>query len=137
MKKVFALFLVVVLVCMSTCAIYAADLPDDTEIMPCYENIALIYLGMTFDGTHGDTVGTASRMTGVTLMIGTLTLYEEQGDEWVYMDTATSRSTGQNIAVNIGFTGTPGVRYKVVFDLCAVKNRLYETETLEVIKTCK
>lgn len=69
---------------------------------------------MGFSGNEGLAIGFATHIFGVTTLLErTLTVYEKNGNDWVYVS-STSGSSTRSIALELSFTGESGVEYKTV-----------------------
>ena len=117
MKKILTVF---VLCCLLLGAFsISAFAQDNYGVMPCYDNVSRILLDLTFDGTAGNVLGTATKVSGVTSLEGTIELYEEIGGEWVSAGSWSNDTTGRNLVVSADFTATANRRYKAVFTITA------------------
>ena len=133
MKKILTVF---VLCCLLLGAFsISAFAQDNYGVMPCYDNVSRILLDLTFDGTAGNVLGTATKVSGVTSLEGTIELYEEIGGEWVSAGSWSNDTTGRNLVVSADFTATANRRYKAVFTITAYGTTT-ETITTETIETC-
>lgn len=105
-------------------------------VTPRWVSINAIELNMSFDGSYGNALGTASKQSTATSIEGTLTLYKLVDDDWVYMDEWYNSKTRGTLAVTGDFTCESGVTYKAVFVVTVYTGTTAETETVEHIDEC-
>ena len=133
MKKILTVF---VLCCLLLGAFSISTFAQDNYgVMPCYDNVSDTTVDITFDGTAGNAKGTATKLTGVTSLEGTIELYEEIGGEWVSVGSWSNSTTRRTLTVSADFTATANRRYKAVFTITAY-GATTETITTETIETC-
>ena len=104
-------------------------------VAPLWNNISEIDLIVGISGNNGNATGTLIRQSGVTKTEGTLTLYKQVGDDWIYVDSAYKSST-RGLAVSIDFYAESGVQYKAVFEGTAYRGDVGESHTITRYKTC-
>ena len=133
-KNLIVGLLCLILIAASVVPCYAYA--EATTVQPRWDNIKNITLEMTFNGTNGTAIGTATRKTGVTSMEGTLTVYEIINGNWVYVGSNYGSTTGNSLMVTVQFKGVGGRSYKAVFEVTAYKNGVGETDTYTTYKNC-
>ena len=133
-KTIIAGFLCLILITLSVIPCYAYA--GDSTLQPMWDNIAAIDLQITFNGTNGTASVTASKKTGVTSMEGTLTVYENIGGSWEYVDSNSGSTTRNSLAVTVEFEAVSGREYKAVFEVTAYKNDVGESDSSTSYKTC-
>lgn len=136
MKKIVKLCLLaltsILVLSLMTVSCFAAQPPT---VMPLWDNILDIDLIIGIDGNSGTATATLSKQPGATKSDGTLTLYKQIGDNWIYVDSAYKSST-RGLAVNIDFYAESGVQYKAVFEGTAYRGDVGESHTITRYKTC-
>lgn len=107
-----------------------------TIVQPMWTSIRTASVDMSFSGTSGNATGSASKQSTATSIEGTVTVYKNVDEKWVYVaDGHASKKLGMLI-VSVDFTCQSGVTYKAVFDVKAYTGTLEETETFECTKMC-
>lgn len=114
---------------------YAAE-NERTQIQPRWNSILSIDGDITFCGTDGNATGMASKQSTASLIEGTLVLYRQSGDDWIYMDEDYNSKSRGTLAVSIDFEAVSGVTYKFEFTVTAYTNGVGETKTIEYSETC-
>lgn len=110
-----------------------AAIPE--TVQPRWTSIATIQLDMTFDGADGNATGVARKQGTATNIEGTVTVYKQVGNDWVYVeDTYAQKSVG-TLIVSVDFYAEEGTTYKMVFEVTAYTGNAAETETIEHIET--
>lgn len=111
-KKVTAIMLFVVCVFMLTTTLpcYASN---DIVITPRWNNVSNVYVSLQFYGDAGEATASMDRGNSVTSLEGTLTIYENDNSEWVYVDSITKSTTRTTLNMLLEFDGTSGVEYKL------------------------
>lgn len=136
MKKVISLILAVLMLVSLPTAMYANENDPDSGITPYWDNMDLIEVGLSFNGTSGTATVTVDRVFGITTSIeGTLTVYKKVGNDWVYVDSTSGTSTRQ-LNLDLTFTGSKGTTYKAVADITANGTGGSESASVEKEKTC-
>lgn len=77
-----------------------------------------------------------SKKTGVTSITGTLTVYENVGENWIYVDSDSGSTTKRSLAVTVEFDAVSGREYKAVFEVTAYKNDISESDSSVSYKNC-
>ncbi len=136
MKKIVKLCLLtltsILVLSLMTVSCFAAKPPT---VAPLWNNISEIDLIVGISGNNGNATGTLIKQPGATRSEGTLTLYRQVGDNWIYVDSAYKSST-RGLAVNIDFYAESGVQYKAVFEGTAYRGDVGESHTITRYKTC-
>lgn len=135
MKKVFAVLFAAVMIVIFTTGVVAAVGNSDL-VAPCWNYMDSIEVNMTFSGNVGTATATITRIYGVTTNIeATLTVYEKDGSDWVYVD-STSGSSVRALALELDFDTESGVTYKAVVDVTAYGEGGSESDSSSRTKTC-
>ena len=134
LKRITAVFLTLILACSLTLPAFAAQKPE-SEIEPLWTGIATMSLSMSFNDGIGTAVGSARKMSGATSISAVLTVYRQNGNDWIYVTEWSGSKQIGTLAVGDDFTAVPGATYKAVFTVTAYVNGGTETETFEEIKT--
>ena len=136
MKKIVKLCLLtltsILVLSLMTVSCFAAKPPT---VAPLWNNISEIDLIVGISGNNGNATGPLIKQPGATRSEGTLTLYRQVGDNWIYVDSAYKSST-RGLAVSIDFYAESGVRYKAVFEGTAYRGDVGESHTITRYKTC-
>lgn len=136
MKKIVKLCLLtltsILVLSLMTVSCFAAKPPT---VAPLWNNISEIDLIVGISGNNGNATGTLIKQPGTTRSEGTLTLYRQVGDNWIYVDSAYKSST-RGLAVSIDFYAESGVQYKAVFEGTAYRGDVGESHTITRYKTC-
>lgn len=113
----------------------AAISSPENEVEPFWVNIEHITLDITFSQNNGVAVASVGRVFGITTSIeATLTVYVQDGNDWVFVDSTTKSST-RSLAISLEFDAEEGATYKAVLDVIAYGTSVDETETIEKIET--
>ncbi len=125
-----ALFCIVILIAMP---IHAAMPP---QVTPLWDNLDSMVVDMAFVGTTGTAAANATSQSGCNYMEGRITLYryDEDIEDWVYMDEWYATSTTTTVCVDGDFEGVHGTTYKAVFEATAYRNYVGESHTSECIR---
>ncbi len=131
-KKVISLLLSVVMMVTLGLNIFA-----DSMVQPYWAYMNDITLDLRFSGTKGTATLVVTRIYSVTASIeGTLTVYEQVGNDWEEVDSVSDSST-RSLGIDLVFTGEPGVKYKAVADVTAYgTSGGSESETVSTTETC-
>ena len=125
------------LICVTLLSIFVvpcfASAPP--EVTPLWDNILNMDLKISFTGTTGTAKGTLTKQSGVTSVEGTVTVYRAFANGWIYVDSAYKNTTG-SLGINVEFTATSGVEYKVVFEATAYRGDIGESHTVTKYATC-
>lgn len=136
MKKIVKLCLLtltsILVLSLMTVSCFAAKPPT---VAPLWNNISEIDLIVGISCNNGNATGTLIKQPGATRSEGTLTLYRQVGDNWIYVDSAYKSST-RGLAVSIDFYAESGVQYKAVFEGTAYRGDVGESHTITRYKTC-
>ena len=92
-------------------------------------------LDISFYGNEGNATGSLTKLSGVTSVEGTVTVYKLVGSDWVYVDSA-YKSTTRTLFVSVDFVAESGVQYKAVFEGTAYRGDVGESHTMTKYKTC-
>lgn len=138
MKKFLPLFLALVLLLSANLSVSAAVIDNGDTVAPCWEYMGSMYVDLAFhsDGTC-TVVGQVERIFGLTTLLeGTLTVYEQNGTNWNYVDSISGSST-RTLTLEITLDNpVSGKNYKVVLNATAHKGTLTESDTIDKIETC-
>lgn len=110
----------------------------DTEypIMPCWEYIHTITLGLDFDGTDGYADISITPLAGITTYTeATLNVYRRIGGDWTLV-TSDSASSTSHISIDIEFDAVAGQTYKVEGVVTAYGEDGSETTTVSRQDNC-
>lgn len=135
MKKILAvIFAAVMIVTFATGVVAAAGNSD--LVAPCWNYMDSIEVNMTFSGNVGTATATITRIYGVTTNIeATLSVYEQDGSDWVFVDSA-SGSSARTLFLELDFDAESGVTYKAVVDVTAYGEDGSESDSSSRTKTC-
>lgn len=115
--------------------IYAA-IPCSNNVQPRWTSISMIELEMSFDETSGNATGSARKQSTATSIEGTLVVYKQVGNSWVYVGEGYASKKVGTVNVSVDFVATANTTYKAVFTVTAYTGTSPETEIVEDIKTC-
>ena len=133
MKKIITtLMLCCILISAFSLNVFAQD--DDYGVMPCYDNVSRTSLSIIFDGTTGTAKGTATKVTGVDSLEGTIDVYQKVNGQWEYVCSGSNSTTGRSLVVTAVFTAVANAEYKAVFTIIAY-GETTETIVTETTKT--
>lgn len=114
----------------------SAKIPDDGIVAPCWEYMNSISVDISFLGTKGTASVSVDRIYQVTTRLeGTLTVYKQVGDDWVYVDSQSGTST-RALSIEFEFDAESGVKYKAVADVTAYGSSGSESDSATKEKTC-
>ena len=134
MKKVLSLMIITILVVSMSFSANAAV--PETPVQPLWETMASVDVGLKFSGTTGTANGSAVRVYGTTTAIeGVLTVYEVDGDDWIYVDSVDGYST-RTLLLNLDFDASSGTEYVAVFEVTGYSDTDSESHTATKYKTC-
>lgn len=131
MKKTIALALAFCM-CLSLCYPVLASSPKS----PMWVNIASIDSSISFSGTSGDASAIVIGRKGTTGISGTLTVFKQSGNDWIYVDSSSGSSNSNTLTLGVYFTGESGAYYKAVLEVVVTRNGVDEPETKTVYRTC-
>ena len=135
MKKVFVTLFAVVMVFAFTTGVIAAT-GNGEMVAPCWNYMNSIEVNMTFSGNVGTATAAITRIYGVTTSIeATLTVYEQDGSDWIFVDSV-SGSSARALALELDFDAESGVTYKAVVDVTAYGEDGSELDSSSRTKTC-
>jgi hypothetical protein len=135
MKKTISIALILLALSLLFAVPSYAALPEDNAVMPLWDNISMVTSDMTFIGTTGAASGGVVRKTGVELLEGTMSIYQNVNGDWVFVDSAYNSATRGSLGVGLEFTAVPGVEYKAVFNVTAYRNGVGESVEKIVYRT--
>lgn len=133
-KKVSVVFLTLILACMLALPTFAAQKPEP-EIEPLWDGIASINLTLSFPNGEGSVTATARKKTTANSIAGVLTVYQQNGNDWIYITEWSGSKQIGTLALGGDFTAVQGATYKAVFTVTAYINGTTETEISEYIQT--
>lgn len=134
MKKILSLILAIVMV--MTMSVSTSALAIEPTIQPRWDTMGSIKVSVDFSGTTGTATATISRLAGITTMIeGTLTVYEVDGNDWIYIDSEYGSST-RSLGIDIEFDATSGTEYVAVLEVTAYSNTTSDSHTATDYGTC-
>lgn len=110
----------------------------DTEypVMPCWEYIHTITLGLNFDGTDGYADISITPLTGITTYTeATLNVYRRTGGDWTLVASASDSDTSI-MSIDIEFDAVAGQTYKVEGVVTAYGEDGSETTTVSRQDNC-
>ena len=136
MKKLLALFLIVtVLFCMGIPVM--AFVPETEPVIPMWDNILSAAPVLLFSGTNGYASAKITAQSGSTEINASLAVYKQVGNDWVYVDHDSGRTTsGLLYALSLDFQGEPGAYYKAVLNVTVTKNGISENAIKFAYATC-
>ena len=134
MKIVTALVMVLILSCSFVLPTFAAQAPG-TEIEPLWVGISTVNLTLSFPDGYGSVSGSARKMSAAQSISAVLTMYQQDGANWIYITEWSGSKTIGTLAVGGEFAVVRGRTYKAVFTVTAMVNGVAETETFEDVKT--
>ena len=108
---------------------------ESGEIMPLWDNIAACRIDITYNNGAGNATGSVTKKTGVTLLEGTIDIYENDNGEWIYIGSWSNSTTRNTLAVSADFDAIQGSEYKAEFTINAYRGTTVETHTMETTKT--
>lgn len=135
MKKRILAFLMASIAILTLAIGVSAKTPDN-GITPYWVYMDSIDVDVNFSGT----TGTATLLVGrifqqTTKLEGTLTVYKQVGNSWVYVDSQNGEST-RALSIEFTFNAESGVTYKAVADVTAYGASGDESDSASKIKTC-
>lgn len=136
MKKTISVILITLMIVLGTLLPAYAALPEDNTIQPLWDNISSMTSNFGFDGTDGSAAAACVRKTGVSLLEGTLKVYENVNGNWVYVTEVSKSATFGTLAMSVHFTCKGGTQYRSDFTVTAYKNGVAETATKTTYQTC-
>ena len=89
-----------------------------------------------FDGLNGEADASVFGKSGTTHIDGTLTVYRQSGNEWVYVDSTSDSVSQSGLGLQVNFTGISGAYYKAVFEVSVICNGVEESTSKTSYKTC-
>lgn len=129
-KKALAILIsMVFILTFATAPCYANN---SAAIMPRWNNISDISTAFTFYDDIGEAVATASRGNMITSMVGTVTIYKYQNNDWIYVDSISKSTTRTTLFVSLEIEGTSGAEYKMEFLLTAYNGTTVMEEITDV-----
>ena len=131
MKKIITILLTMVLLCSSMIIPSYAAVIEEPEIMPLWDNLDIVTLDIAFSGSEGNASGASTKKDGVSLIEGTVVVYEKINGEWVYLDEAYNSTTRYTVGVSCDFPAHVGGEYYAVFTVTAYRNGVGETFTMD------
>lgn len=134
-KKITLVALALIVLCSCSVNIFAMR-PEQNEITPLWDNIAIITVDINFDGNDGSASGIARKSSNADLIEGTLYLYEWENNDWQYVDAIYGSKSVGTLGLSIDFVGETGKEYKAVFIVTAHDGEYAETETVEYLEVC-
>ena len=134
MKKILSVILAVMM--LITMSVSTSALAIEPTIQPLWETMSTINVSVNFSGTTGTATATVGRIYGITTEIeGTLTVYEVDGDDWIYIDSTYGSST-RSLMIDIEFEATRGTEYVAVLNVTAYSATTSDSETVTDYGTC-
>ena len=119
-----------------TMSVSTSALAIEPSIQPLWETMSSINLTVNFSGTTGRATATVGRIYGITTEIeGTLTVYEVDGDDWIYID-STYESSTRSLGIELEFNATSGTEYVAVLDVTAYSETTSDSHTATAYRTC-
>ena len=134
MKKVTVVFLTLILVCSFVLPSFAAYKPEP-EIEPLWAGISSMNLTLSFPDGVGSVLGSARKKSTASSISGVLTVYQQNGSDWVSVAEWSGTKTIGTLGIGGDFSAISGKTYKAVFTVTAMVDGVAETETFEEIKT--
>lgn len=135
MKKLMSVLLAVAMVItLSSGMLVSAS--GDWIIAPYWNYMNSAEVDVNFSGNSGKATASVTRVFGVTTKLeATLTVYKQNGNKWVYVDSV-SDSSARSLGLELSFNAESGETYKAVLDVTAYGSSGSETDTFEKEKTC-
>lgn len=136
MKKMTSFVLAVLMVAVLILPVSAAAITPGETVSPCWNNISSVTVEVSFPSGTGCATVDVTRVYGVTTSIaGTLTVYKQVGNQWVYVDTVSGVST-YSLRLELYFDATSGTTYKALAEATAYSSTEAESISLYDIETC-
>ena len=136
MKKIISVLLITIMLVSGTLLSAYAALPENDIVAPQWNTINTLTSNFGFDGSDGSAAGVCVRKTGVTLLEGTIKVYEKVNGSWVYITEGSKSVSVGTLAMSVHFTCKYGVEYKSEFIVTGYKNGVAETVTKTAYETC-
>ena len=134
MKKFIAFVLAVFVIASCAISASAAVVDPGDSIQPYWAYMNVVQPDMSFSGTTGTATVTVSRIFGVTTLLeGTLTVYKQSGNDWIYVDSTEGSST-RSLNLTLPFQAVKGATYKAVLDVTAYSSTDSESDTVSKIE---
>ena len=114
-----ALAIALLMICIFSFVTVYCHADNSPEIMPRWNNIGDVSTAFTFYDDIGEAVATASRGNMITSMVGTITIYKYQNNDWIYVDSISKTTTRSTLGIVLEIEGTSGAEYKMEFLLTA------------------
>lgn len=134
-EKIFAALMAGIMVFTMPVGVCAKQ-PDSDIVTPLWDYMNSVSVDITFSGTTGTASVEVTRIYQVTTKLeGTVTVYKQVGDRWVYVASNTGSST-RALFVEVEFDGVSGATYKAVADITAYGSSGSESDSASKTKTC-
>jgi len=134
-KKFMAILTALLLVVLPT-ELRAASVDPGYDVMPCWEYMHGITLGLNFDGTDGFADISVTPLTGITTYLeGTLSVYRRTGGDWTLVASA-SNSSSNVLFIDVEFNAVYGQTYKAEATVTAYGDNGSETDTVSNQANC-
>ena len=130
MKKVFSCILAV-MICLC-CIVPNVQALAPNPIMPLWNNVGDVNTSLTFYEDLCEAGAYATRGNSATSLMGTLTIYELQNGEWVYVTSSQKTTTRATLSILIEFEAESGVEYKAEFCITAYSGTTIIEEITDV-----
>ena len=114
-----------------------AFVPETEPVIPMWDNILSAAPVLLFSGTNGYASAKITAQSGSTEINASLAVYKQVGNDWVYVDHDSGRTTSSlNYGLNVSFQGEPGAYYKAVLNVTVTKNGISENAIKFAYATC-
>lgn len=134
-KKIFALWIALILV-VTPVQLDAATLDPGNQVMPCWEYMHAITIGLNFNDTIGFADITVTPLNGITTYLeATLNVYRRTGGDWTLI-ASTSNSGSSTLFVDLQFNAVYGQTYKAEATVTAYGDDGSETDTVSTQGNC-
>lgn len=108
----------------------------NSSIEPRYNSINTMDCHIAFNVLDGEAGGIAIKKSSASSVEGTLVVYKQNGNSWIYVDEAYKSVTRGTLGVSVDFVAESGVTYKAEWTVTAYTNGVPETVVIEDIQTC-
>jgi len=135
-SKKIAVLLAALLLVSSPIQLSAANVDPGYDVMPCWEYMHGINIGIHFNGTNGVADVSVIPLAGrTTYLEATLCVYRRTGGDWTLV-ASTSGSDTSSLCLDVSFTAVYGQTYKAEVTATAYGENGSETDTVSIQDNC-
>lgn len=135
-RKILTTLLAAAFLVLSPANLQAVSADPGYDVMPCWEYIHGITLGLDFDGTDGYADISITPLAGITTYTeATLNVYRRTGGDWTLVASASDSDTSI-MSIDIEFDAVAGQTYKVEGVVTAYGEDGSETTTVSRQDNC-